>query len=109
MCYAVLYLLVLIVVKYTNIIDYFVVCYCRIQIYVLSLYHKIKTNNIMKATDLKHGMTITNNDLVQVLESIGSKVYGMIDSENLGDLLIVTGFTASHNFNDCKTYNITKW
>ena len=63
----------------------------------------------MTTADLKHGITITNNELMSLMTELKIKVYTIIDDENLADFLLLTGFTASHNYNDCETYNITEW
>jgi len=63
----------------------------------------------MTAKDLKHGMVITEKELIEVLESVGSKVCMFIDGNNLGDLLVQTGFAADHNYDGAETYTISKW
>ena len=63
----------------------------------------------MLVANLKNGMTITNADLVSLMSELKIKIYTLIDAENLADFRMLTGFTASHNYNDCQTYNIAKW
>lgn len=63
----------------------------------------------MGVADLKHGMTITKADLVSLMSELKINIYTLIDAENLADFRMITGFTASHNYNDCQTYNIAEW